>query len=77
MRSTDASAPSRRCSPAEGVSDQYGVKDAACPISTKEGGGGGARSGRVAHAPWRRRNPPPSPPFPLLITLPYRPAPAT
>ena len=24
-----------------GVSDQYGVKDAACPISTKGGGGGG------------------------------------
>ena len=27
--------------PARGVSDEYGVKDAACPISTRGGGGGG------------------------------------
>ena len=32
------------------MSDQYGVKDAACPISTKEGGGGGAPLQRE-HAP--------------------------
>jgi hypothetical protein len=35
------------------VSDQYGVKDAACPISTKGGGwagGGGARGGGGVHA---------------------------
>jgi hypothetical protein len=24
---------------ARGVSDQYGVRDAACPLSTREGGG--------------------------------------
>jgi len=32
----------RRAAGSRGVSDWYGVKDAACPISTKEGGGGAA-----------------------------------
>jgi hypothetical protein len=37
------------------VSDSYGVKDAACPISTRGGGGGGGDGAAAAVRVWLAR----------------------